>query len=236
MPRGAILRRCDALGDGVDSDAALATRDAQQSAIMHQLEQMGRRVRRAAPVIGDGAVREMGVDLTRVNRAALLHEGEQRLCPAMAPRLRFAGARVHQHLHRARQEAVVDEDVLFDPERGVAPLEITGAVAADAMPERQILRAGRRADRVGLHERQIVDRAAESRRREETAGDRETPEVVECEAAPHRPMIQVWRRQFKVQSSKFKVQSSKSKRSSKFKWHGSSSELITPTLNWNFEL
>ncbi len=77
----------------------------------------------------------------------------------------------------ARDEAVVDEEVLLDAQRVIAPLEIAGAVAFDAMPERQILCPRRRADRVGLHESKPLDGALQGDRREEAAGDRETPEV-----------------------------------------------------------
>ena len=86
-------------------------------------------------------------------------------------------ARMHERLHGARHEAVVDEDVLLDVEGRVAALEIAGTIAADAGPERQILSARRRADRIGLHEAQRVDRPIERRRREQAAADGEAPEV-----------------------------------------------------------
>ena len=83
-------------------------------------------------------------------------------CAALPLRRRPAGDAARGCISactRARHEAVVDEDVLLDAERGVAPLEIAGAVAVDAMAQRQVLRARRRADRVGLHEAERVDRA-----------------------------------------------------------------------------
>ena len=76
---------------------------------------------------------------------------------------------MHQGEHGARHEAVVDEHVLLDAERRVAALEVAGTVALDAVAQRQILRARRRADRVGLHEAQPVDGAFQRRQREETA-------------------------------------------------------------------
>jgi hypothetical protein len=42
---------------------------------------------------------------------------------------------MHQRLERARHEAVVDEDVLLDGKRRIAPLEIAGTVALDTRPE-----------------------------------------------------------------------------------------------------
>jgi len=61
-------------------------------------------------------------------------------------------ARVHQGVHAAGHEAVVDEEVLFDAELRVAAFEVAGAVVLDAMAQYQILSASRRADRIGLHE------------------------------------------------------------------------------------
>jgi hypothetical protein len=39
------------------------------------------------------------------------------------------------------------------------PLQIAGAVALDAMTQRQVLRARRRADRIGLHVFERLERA-----------------------------------------------------------------------------
>ena len=65
-------------------------------------------------------------------------------------------ARVHQALHGSRHEPVVHEEVLVDVEFRVAALEIAGAIAGDAMPQREVLRPGRRADGIGLHEAETV--------------------------------------------------------------------------------
>ena len=72
--------------------------------------------------------------------------------------LRCGDARMHQRQVLPRQEAVVDEAVLLDREPGVAALEVAGAIAGDAMAQRQVLGARRRADRVGLDEAQLFDR------------------------------------------------------------------------------
>ena len=78
----------------------------------------------------------MIVDQARVNRSASAHEREDRLD---APPLRdgprcHACPRMHQGVHGAREEAVVDEDVLLDVDGGVASLQVAGSIALDAMP------------------------------------------------------------------------------------------------------
>src|SRR5205814_2600774 len=50
----------------------------------------------------------------------------------------------------ARQETVADEKGLFDRQAKVAPLQIAGAIALDAVREDQILGASRGAHPVGL--------------------------------------------------------------------------------------
>ena len=64
---------------------------------------------------------------------------------------------MHQRVHFARHEAVVDEEVLLDRQLRIAALEVTGTVVDDAMAQRQVLRACRRADGIGLHEAELRD-------------------------------------------------------------------------------
>src|ERR1700746_3042606 len=108
----------------------------------------------------------MVVDLARVYRTAFKYELQKELCPLSVrsgPRPAAQrgdtaiGARMHQRLERAHHEAVIDEEVLFDAETRVASFEVAGAVAFNAMAERQVLSARRRADRVGLHKAQSVE-------------------------------------------------------------------------------
>ena len=121
----------------------------------------------------------MRVHLARVHRAARPHEVEQRQL-ALAAALRRA-ARVHQPRHLAGDEAVVDEDVLFDAERLVLAFEIAGAISGDAMAQRQVLRARGCANRIGLHEAKGVEGAREGRRPEQAARDREAAEISESQ-------------------------------------------------------
>src|SRR4029078_2636966 len=90
-------------------------------------------------------------------------------------------ARVHQRVELARDEAGVDEHVLLDVERGVAPLEIARDVVAHAVPQREVLCPRRRADRVRLDEPEPIERALQRRGREQTAGDGEAAQSVEIQ-------------------------------------------------------
>ena len=46
----------------------------------------------------------------------------------------------------------------MDVEPAVAAFEVAGAVAGHAMPQRQVLRARRRPDGIGLHEAEAIER------------------------------------------------------------------------------
>ena len=131
-------------------------------------------------------MREVLVHLARMHRAARADEVQQRAHVPAARRGpgRRTAARVHQRLHGAGDEAVVHEEVLVDVEAGIAALEIAGAVAGHAMAQREVLRARRRPDRVGLHEAERVERALQRGRREEAARDRRAPQVVERHSDP----------------------------------------------------
>jgi hypothetical protein len=70
---------------------------------------------------------------------------------------------------------VVHEEAFVEIQLRIAPLQIPGAVAGDAVAEREILRARRGADRIGLDESQVLNRAREGRRAEQAAPDRISP-------------------------------------------------------------
>ena len=147
---------------------------------MHQLEHVRRRARGSAPVVGDRAVREVRVDLARMHRTALAHELEDRPGALVGGGRRHRRARMHQRLHRPCHEAVVDEEVLFDRQRLIPRLEVAGAVALDARPQRQVLGAGRGADGIGLHEAEPIERVFERGRRKQAAADGKAPQILQC--------------------------------------------------------
>src|SRR5713101_7850295 len=180
----------------VDADAVLATGHAEQAAIVHRVEQMSGRVRRAAPVVAHRAVGEMIICLARMHTAAFANELEQRfrLLPALggptdARRIfiLLSGLghrrqpRMHQRMYRASHEAVVDEEIFLDAELRVAAFEIAGAIILDAMAQYQVLSAGWRANRIGLHKAEPVQRAFQRGGREEALRDGQTAQIVESD-------------------------------------------------------
>ena len=86
----------------------------------------------------------------------------------------------------ARQEAVIDEEGLFDVEALVAALEVAGAIVPDAVDEDQILSPRGGAHRIGLDEAQTRDGPRQRRGTEETARDRVPAKLPESGAAFQR--------------------------------------------------
>ncbi len=129
---GGVARPGLVLVRRIDPDPRFAAHHSQQSAVVHGIQQVGRRAGGTAPVVGDRPVREVFVHLARMHRPPRAHEIQERAHVPAARRRpgRGTSARVHQDLHGAGDEAVVHEDVLVDVEPGIATLEITGAVAA----------------------------------------------------------------------------------------------------------
>ncbi len=125
-------------------------------------------------------MREVRIHVARMHLAAVAHELQHRLGALVRRRRQQARAfaRVHQRRHAAADETVVDEEVLFDRQRRVEPLEVAGAIALDAMAQREVLRACRRADRIGLHEPEALERRGQAGG-SELAGDGQPAEVVE---------------------------------------------------------
>ncbi len=183
--RRRIARHGRMLVHGVDSDSGLTARHSQQSAVVHGIEQVRRRARRAAPVVGDRAVREMRVHLAWMHRSVGADEIQQRPHVPAACRAPWdrTAARMHQRLQRAGHEAVVDEEVLVDVEPAVEALEIAGTITGHAMAEREVLGSRRRADRIGLHEAEHVERLLQRSGGNQAARDRKTPQVVEGHAS-----------------------------------------------------
>ena len=98
-----------------------------------------------------------------MRRSPVAHERQHLGCQIARylPAARTGRIARMQQAHRiARHEAVGVEEVLLQPEAREAPLQIAVAIAGHAMAQDQVLGAGRRADRVGLHEARRADRAA----------------------------------------------------------------------------
>ena len=78
---------------------------------------------------------------------------------------------MHQRLRGARQEAVVDEKVFLNVQRRIAPLQIARAVVLDPVAQRQVLRARRSTNRVGLDKAQSGDGLGQGGGRKQHARD-----------------------------------------------------------------
>jgi hypothetical protein len=79
---------------------------------------------------------------------------------------------MHQALRGARQNAVVDEEVLFDGQARVVRFQVARTVVGDAMAQREVLRPCWRADRIDLDEAELGDGARQGCRLEQATGDR----------------------------------------------------------------
>src|ERR1700722_6677132 len=114
-------------------------------------------------------MREMRVDLTRMRGAAFADERQhgRSLCGACGGPYRARRSWVHQLVMRPRQIAIVDEEVFLQRELRVEALEIAGSIARHPMAQSQVLRASRGADRIGLHESELVDRPPQRGRLEQ---------------------------------------------------------------------
>ena len=78
--------------------------------------------------------------------------------------------------HLLRDESVRVQMILFDIERLVLPLEVTCAIAGNAVSENEILRARRRTDRISLNESKMIDGVGQRCWCEKRLIDRATPQ------------------------------------------------------------
>ena len=127
----------------------------------------------------------MLLDLLRMHNSSLAYELPKRLCslaahskPGRAGRA-FRSARMHQRLKFPSHEAIIDEEVFMDSKLRVAPFEIAGAISLYTMPEDQVLRTCRRADRISLHKTHPVQRSPQGCGWEEASGDSKRAHIVE---------------------------------------------------------
>ena len=79
----------------------------------------------------------------------------------------------------AGHEPVGVEGVFLQPEPGEAALQVSGPVAAHPMPQDQVLRSRRRADRVRLHEAELAHGLREAGGREQRRQPRPRPKPVQ---------------------------------------------------------
>src|SRR6202040_2220609 len=148
-----------------DFDPLVATRDAQLAAIVQNFEHASGGDRLAAPAV-DGARRpERFLQLAWMGRAVLADVSENALRQARMLALDVPWVahrpRGQQAKRIPRQHAVDVQPLLDQRQRRIVLLEIAGAIAADPLPEDQVLRAGRGADRVELHEAERPNRGFE---------------------------------------------------------------------------
>ncbi len=91
-----------------------------------------------------------------------------------------------QQTHRiARHEAVGVEEILLEPEARETPLEVAVSVARHAVAQDQVLCAGGRTDRIGLHETRRDRRARERGRRRQRRQHRPSAQCVDGELIGH---------------------------------------------------
>ena len=86
---------------------------------------------------------------------------------------------MHQRVERPRDEPVDKKEILFDIERRVQTFEVARAVVFNAVAQCEILRASRRADRVGLNEAHAIECASQRRGLEQASSDSKATQVVE---------------------------------------------------------
>src|SRR5688500_2939292 len=86
---------------------------------------------------------------------------------------------MHERRDLARDETVVDEEVLVHVERRVETLEITRPVSLDAVAQGQVLGSGRGPNRIRLHEAERIDRGLERGGREQGSCHGKPAQVVQ---------------------------------------------------------
>src|ERR1700722_10668252 len=156
---------------------------------MHDIQQLSARVRRTPKPIGYFAVSEIRVHLARVDGAASANEcqyGSRLLRTRRGPH-RARGAWMHQLVMLPRQVSIVDEEVLFQRQFRIAPLQVARPIPRHAMAQSQVLSAGWGADGICLHESKLVYCTLKGGRLEQRARDRIASQMVQCQR--HAGMI-----------------------------------------------
>ena len=129
----------------------------------------------------------MFVDLLRMYLAAFPHKLQDRECAVPPPsRGRHKalsgnasiGPRVHERLHFAGYEAVIDEKVLFDPQFSITPFQIPGPVILHPVPQDQVLRPSWCANGICLHESHSLQGTFQGCGLKQTAANGEPPQIL----------------------------------------------------------
>ena len=118
------------------------------------------------------------MDFTRMNLTAFTHKLQQRRSFLPLPLFPWSYPWMHQRLQRSRDESVINENIFIDIQGCVAAFKIPSPIVRDAMPKDEILGAGRRPDRIGLHKTHLLERASESGGLRETPRDGESSKIV----------------------------------------------------------
>jgi hypothetical protein len=84
-----------------------------------------------------------------------------------------------------RYDAVSVEEILLQRQPRELPMYIAIAIFSDTMAQDQVLGAGRRTDRIGLHEAHGADRLAERRRRAKRRSDRHATQTHQGQRLRH---------------------------------------------------
>ena len=152
----------------VDPDAALAPGDPEQTSVVQAFQRVGGRLRLAAPGVDHALATVVLLERAGVGVPEAGH-GDQHLPleAGQGPR----AARVQELPHRPVKKSVGVKDVFLDVQRGVAALEVSGAVARHPVTQDQVLGPGRRTDRVGLDEPESAQGARQGRGREQRVED-----------------------------------------------------------------
>jgi hypothetical protein len=146
-------------------------------------------------------MRKVVIDFLRVYDAAFAHEFQHKLSSLLTrARPRYAAfrrdtavrTRMHECLNFCGYETVIDEKIFVDAQFGVTALQITGPVARHAMAQDQILGAGGRTNRVGLHKSHAVEGTLQGGWWKQASGDRKLPHPVESDR--HVQMLSKLRR------------------------------------------
>ena len=173
---------------GVAAGAAVAPHHIQQPPVVQAVEQTGGQAALPAKPVDGHPVLQRRIHLSGMRPAQPpdLRQHPVGLCPAcIIPRL-GGGARMHQRPQLRHQKSVVDEKIFLHSQRRIPPLQVTGAVAAHPVAQRQVLRPGGHPQRIGLHKAaHLPDSLHQTRRGKQAACHRVAAQVIQAHVHGH---------------------------------------------------